>query len=162
MLKAGKLDCAGTITQMEKVSEMEKRHVNMVNKVLESLKIELTRDEESFLNWICRNDDFVTENLISLIKKVQRSERSSEMENISEEIQNLINILKFLKGEVGLIALSIPYQDCEKLEIQCNDQALSRYIQENNLEYNHKKEMREGYKLGYETEEYVLFHYTKK
>lgn len=162
MLKTGKLDCAGTITQMEKISEMEKRHVNMVNEVLESLKIELTRDEESFLNWICRNDDFVTENLISLIKKVQRSERSSEMENVSQKIQNLRNILKSLKGEVGLISLSIPYEDGEKMKLQCNDKVLSRYIQENKLEYNHKKEMCEGYTLGYETEEYILFHYTKK
>ena len=60
-----------------------------------------------------------------------------------------------LGSEAGLIA--IHYSSCrgEKLNLQCYGKDLRMYMEKNNLEYNYKDDWR----LGYETEDYLLFEY---
>ena len=77
---------------------------------------------------------------------------------IEAALKIMIKTIEMLKNEAGLIGIQYSLCRGEKLKLQCYGKDLRMYIEKNNLEYNYKDECR----LGYETEDYILFEYIRE
>ena len=74
---------------------------------------------------------------------------------IEAALKIMTKTIEMLKNEAGLIGIQYSLGLEEKIKFQCYGKSLRMYIEKNNLEYNYKDDWR----LGYETEDYLLFEY---
>ena len=77
---------------------------------------------------------------------------------IDAAVKNMIEAIELLENEAGLIGILHSICSGEKLRLQCQGKDLRMYIEKNNLEYNYKDNCR----LGYETEDYILFEHVSE
>ena len=77
---------------------------------------------------------------------------------IEAALKIMTKTIEMLKNEAGLIGIQYSLGLGEKIKFQCYGKSLRMYIEKNNLEYNYKDDCR----LGYETEDYVLYEYVRE
>ena len=77
---------------------------------------------------------------------------------IEAALKIMTKTIEMLKNEAGLIGIQYSLGLGEKIKFQCHGKGLRMYIEKNNLEYNYKDNCR----LGYETEDYILFEHVSE